>query len=131
LGFEHPLEINRNEKRERIVVFQGPHNAPGGWINVGKRGKCKHPELFNTAKTECIRALMLWDAFLQNNGDEEELWTKAMTNQEIGKWFDVSRNHVPEQILDRYLHQKIGSKHRLKLSDMPVEYHAKMGLKQK
>ena len=59
------------------------------------------------------------------HAESSEKWTEPMTLTQIGKYFVVHRNHVRKTILSKYAHKSVGSRIRMKVTDMPLDYHQK------
>lgn len=66
----------------------------------------------------------------KNTTGEQRPMTEPLTRNETGSLFSINRNNVGT-VLEMYYHEKVNSKFRFLLADMPPEYFLKRGLNRK
>ncbi len=59
----------------------------------------------------------------------DDVRTVPLSIQELAKEFEIDRTRVERDILGQYWHEAIGKRYRIRVADMPLRYHQRMGLK--
>ncbi len=61
----------------------------------------------------------------QSAKSKPPMLTEPLTKIQLGGYFTCHRNDVKKNVLDKYPHEIVGTKFRMRVADMPPAYHVK------